>query len=286
MFRVMDGRTNAEAEVAAMRDLIQDDHIRILSLGWGVQSWTLAAMVALGELPPVDFMVHANTTWEHEATVEFARQWTPWLGEHGQNVVTIQSPRTELLQSWPGGSISVQAPVFTLSPDGAVGKTQRRCTRDWKVIPIRQFASRELMAHGLKKTPGVVQMAMGISIDEWSRIRDSEVKYIEHEYPLVDARISRRECSEWLARHDLPVPRKSSCVFCPYKNRASWENLGRKGGVDLEVAIAVDEAIRDAAPDLLSFVHPSMRPLAEAVKDQGQTELWPDASCDSGHCFT
>jgi hypothetical protein len=27
--------------------------MKILSLGWGVQSFTLAAMVALGELPPI-----------------------------------------------------------------------------------------------------------------------------------------------------------------------------------------------------------------------------------------
>ena len=27
--------------------------LRIISLGWGVQSWTLAAMAALGEIPPV-----------------------------------------------------------------------------------------------------------------------------------------------------------------------------------------------------------------------------------------
>lgn len=29
--------------------------LTILSLGWGVQSWTLAAMAALGELPKPDY---------------------------------------------------------------------------------------------------------------------------------------------------------------------------------------------------------------------------------------
>ena len=33
--------------------------MKIISLGWGVQSFTLAAMVALGELEPVDFAIHA-----------------------------------------------------------------------------------------------------------------------------------------------------------------------------------------------------------------------------------
>ena len=38
-----------------------EDKIRILSMGWGVQTWALAAMVALGDLPPVDYVVHADT---------------------------------------------------------------------------------------------------------------------------------------------------------------------------------------------------------------------------------
>ena len=33
--------------------------LRFLSLGWGVQSWTLAAMMALDELPRADYLVHA-----------------------------------------------------------------------------------------------------------------------------------------------------------------------------------------------------------------------------------
>ena len=63
--------------------------MKIISLGWGVQSWTLAAMVALGELPPVDFAIHSDTTWERASTYEFARQWTPWLEERGVKVVTV-----------------------------------------------------------------------------------------------------------------------------------------------------------------------------------------------------
>ena len=32
--------------------------MKVISLGWGVQSFTLAAMVALKELPPVDYAVY------------------------------------------------------------------------------------------------------------------------------------------------------------------------------------------------------------------------------------
>ena len=36
--------------------------LRVLSLGWGVQSWTIAAMMALDEMEKVDFAVFADTT--------------------------------------------------------------------------------------------------------------------------------------------------------------------------------------------------------------------------------
>lgn len=45
-----------------------------ISLGWGVQSWTLAAMSALNELPRVDAAIHADTTHERGATYLFAEQ--------------------------------------------------------------------------------------------------------------------------------------------------------------------------------------------------------------------
>lgn len=260
--------------------------LRILSLGWGVQSWTIAAMIALDELPPVDFMVHADTTWEHEATYDFARQWTPWLGEHGQNVVTVQSDRADVIQRWVSKTEGVMAPVFTRTPEGKDGQLGRQCTRTWKIDPIRQFITREMRSRGMPKTPGMVTTVMGISIDEWIRMKDSDVKYIVHDYPLVDRKVSRRMCTEWLEANDLPVPRKSSCVFCPYKSKASWIDLGRQKGEDLATAIKVDEAVRDKRRKFKLYVHPSRRPLDEAVEDDGQLTLWPEPECDSGYCFT
>ena len=46
--------------------------LRVISLGWGVQSWTLAAMVALRELPMVDYAIHADTGHERDGTYRHA----------------------------------------------------------------------------------------------------------------------------------------------------------------------------------------------------------------------
>jgi hypothetical protein len=72
--------------------------MRVISLGWGVQSFTLAAMAALGDLPPVDAALHADTLNERADTYVFARKWTPWLREHGINVVTVTNPVGDIFE--------------------------------------------------------------------------------------------------------------------------------------------------------------------------------------------
>ena len=79
-----------------------ENPLKILSLGWGVQSWTLAAMAALDEIPKPDYAVHADTTHEMEGTYSHAKKWTPWLEERGIPVVTVQASQTKVA----GGSSS------------------------------------------------------------------------------------------------------------------------------------------------------------------------------------
>ena len=76
-----------------------------LSLGWGTQSFALAAMVALGELPPVDVAIHADTTHERTATYAFAEKWTPWLEARGVRVVTVRAKTTDPIRTGPSSSL-------------------------------------------------------------------------------------------------------------------------------------------------------------------------------------
>jgi hypothetical protein len=55
--------------------------LSIMSMGWGVQTWTMAAMMALDELPRADYLIFADTHHEGSATYEFERTWEPWLVE-------------------------------------------------------------------------------------------------------------------------------------------------------------------------------------------------------------
>lgn len=257
--------------------------LRVISLGWGVQSFTLAAMVALKELPLVDYAVHADTGHEASGTYAHAKKWAPWLEERGVKVVTVHGRRTEAVRE--EGSGAVMIPAFTLdNRAGTHGQLQRQCTNNWKMQPIRRFIRTVIP----KPTPGAVEMWLGISLDEWSRMRTSDVAYITNDYPLVDRRITREGCVAWLQSHGLDVPPKSACTFCPYHSLSHWKRMKQQAGPDWDRAIAVDEAIRNKRPNFTLFVHPYRKPLAEAVsipEDNGAHQMELEIPCDGGTCF-
>jgi len=253
--------------------------MKIISLGWGIQSFTLAAMVALGELEPVDAAIHADTTYERSDTYSFAERWTPWLEERGVKIVTVQANNPRIITDRAGGEIFI--PSYTASSDKG-GQLRRQCTQRWKVAPIRRW----LQSH---RNGEPVEQWLGISLDEYTRMKDSDVKYITSRWPLIEKRMTRKDCVAWLKEHNLEVPMKSSCVFCPYHNRAAWQEMAHSDNGDWQKAVAVDEAIRKVRPPYDLYVHPSRKPLAEidfrTPQEQGQTELWAnwDEEC-SGIC--
>ena len=261
----------------------------VISLGWGVQSWTLAAMAALGKLPPVDYAIHADTTHEARGTYDHAAKWTPWLEEHGVKVVTVQSNNTDVVRDEWGKQGSVLIPAFSLAvSNGAMGQVRRQCTHDWKIAPIRRFIRSVL--NTTRPAPGSVRSWQGISVDEWHRMRSSDVAYVENVYPLVDLRMSRADCVAWLQDHGLDAPPKSACTFCPYHNARAWEKLKRSNDIDWQRAVEVDRAIRDKRQHVgfSLYVHPARKPLPEAVsipEDMGAQQLELDIPCDSGMCF-
>jgi len=248
--------------------------VKVISLGWGVQSYTLAAMVALGELEPVDAAVHADTHHEAWFTYVFARQNTGWLDECGVKVVTVQSDHQKGSSDKWGG---VFIPAFTHNGKTA-GMLRRQCTYVWKVAPIRRW-----MQENRNGEP--VELWLGISTDEALRQKESDVQYITNRWPLIEKDMSRQDCIRWLEAHELPVPPKSSCTFCPYHGTAEWRRT-REVWQDWSEATAVDDAIRKMRPPFELYVHPSRKPLKDVdfgtPEEHGQMRLW-DEEC-AGIC--
>lgn len=251
--------------------------MKILSLGWGVQSFTLAAMSALGDIEHVDFAIHADTNHESALTYAFRGRWTKWLESMGVSVVVVMATheKKNIIDKWGG----MQLPAFTASAKGE-GQIRRQCTYEWKIRPMRQWMQ-------ANRDGQPIEQWIGISTDESLRIRPSGVKYITNRWPLIEMNMSRRDCINYLENNGLEVPTKSACVFCPYHTAAEWR-VTKEILQDWQEAIRVDAFIRHARPPQDLFIHPSRKPLmlvdlrTQEQKGQMRFEGW-DAEC-SGLC--
>lgn len=234
-------------------------------------------MVALGDLPPIDAAIHADTTHERSATYAFAAKWTPWLEAHGVRVVTVSDPE----QAAKVTTEATDIPAYTLSETGKPGRLRRQCTGRWKIDPIRQW----IREHRGKRQQ--VEQLIGYSLDEVVRIKPSDVKYITLDYPLIDLRMSVADCVTWLGRKGLDVPTKSACVFCPFHSPAAWYRMKDEGGPDWQQAVETDRAIRDARSPFRLYMHRACIPLESITtpKENGQGDFWEaDEEC-GGVCF-
>jgi len=256
--------------------------MRIISLGWGCQSFALAAMSALGVLPKVDAAVHADTGHERAETYDLAARWTPWLEERGVRVVTVKETyQLAPVDEW--GGVFLAAYTKSLANDSA-GMLRRQCTQRWKIAPIRRWLQ-------VNRDDRHVEQWLGITLDEVLRIKPSDVKYVTNVYPFVemlDRAWTRGMVIKWLAENDLEVPVKSSCVFCPYRDRATWREIQLSGNCDWEKALEVDRAIRNKRPDYQCYLTAQRKPLDDcdfrSQEDHGQMTLWDEEEC-SGMCF-
>jgi hypothetical protein len=265
--------------------------MRVISLGWGVQSFALAAMSALGVLPKVDAAIHADTTYERAETYEFARKWTPWLEARGVRVVTVQA-KDDVTQVPFDDTGRTHIPLYVVNTEsGKVGKLRRSCTGRWKIRPQRKYINDWLNESGIERKNGTVEQWFGITLDEVTRMKPADVQYITHSFPFIemlDRPWTRHMVMRWLTDHSLEIPVKSSCVMCPFHSDAMWREIKESKSGDWQRAISIDEAIRHKRPDYLAYVHRNCIPLVDVdvrnAQDHGQLTLWEEDECE-GMCF-
>ena len=220
-------------------------NMRILSLGAGVQSSTLALMIERGELPMVDGAIFADTLGEPKEVYD----WLEWLEtklSYPIHRVSFGDLKQDTLDSAKGiGQYKfLTIPVFTTnSMTKKKGLLRRQCTSNYKINPVNQKV-RELL--GLKKgqhrKEGTnVEMLMGISYDEMFRVRTNQIKWITNVYPLVDLKIQRKDCEEWFSNK---VPPRSACTFCPYKTNTEWLHLKNNSRQEWHNVVQFDKEIR------------------------------------------
>lgn len=254
--------------------------MNIISLGAGVQSSVLALMAERGELPKPDAAIFADTGWEPEE-VYANLDWLRGQVSFPVYIVRAGDLRKEIISSAENKTRVSNPPFFVDTGSGKEGRLWRSCTRDFKVYPIRRKL-RELL--GLKRVISkepLVDLWIGISLDEASRMKDSQVPWIRNEYPLIERRLSRRDCLKWFAGkypgRDLPA---SSCIGCPFHDDKHWARMKQNDPISWDDAVRVDRAIRGGIYKTTGavYIHRSLKPLGSInfKSKTNQVEMFGD----------
>lgn len=238
----------------------------IISLGAGVQSTTLFLMACCGELPKPYAAIFADTGWEPKAVYRHLE----WLEDQGRKAgipiirVSAGNIRDDMLAKARSSDGRFSTMPFFVATGGKVSMLKRQCTSDYKIKPIRRKIREMLLREGEKQC----ELWLGISFDEVTRMRTSDVKYIQNAYPLVERRMRRADCLQWLADHGFPIPPKSSCIGCPFHDDGFWRELKKKSPDEWQEAVEFDRAIR-RLPRIRGecYMHRSAKPLDEVDFD-------------------
>ena len=278
----------------------------VISFGAGMQSTAMFRMACLGLIEPKpDFAVFADTGWERDGTYENLKACQDFGEAHGIPIHVVS--RGDIRMSMEEQNFA-NLPFFMNTQriierdDGAEiiypkkatpTMLRRQCTNQYKLLPMRRFL-REKTGCNFKNP--LIQW-IGISIDEALRQKQPREKYLEARYPLIQMRMSRKDCEKWLKDNEFVVPVRSSCVGCPYHSEVEWNDLTPD---EFEQACLFDEKMRDIGMthkdknkryiDDKVYLHRSLRPLRERPFDKSnplQLDLFEtkDTTCDEGGCF-
>lgn len=283
--------------------------LRVLSLDAGVQSTTLALMATHHEVGPMpDCAIFADTGWEPQAVYRhLAWLRTPGVlsfpvyvaagniqddllaGAQGRRRASIPAytrtvlPIRDERYGFDPSDVRIVSMRRSAAGGASIGMIHRQCTADYKVVPIRRKV-RELAGIAGRRSPRqpIVEQWIGISLDELLRMKPSAEDWQVNRWPLVDRRMTRRDCLRWLERHGYPEPPKSACIGCPFHSDAAWRRLRDDEPEAWADAVAVDCAIRTGFRGIRGevYLHRSAVPLDEAEfsdgADPAQLDLWPN----------
>lgn len=250
---------------------------QVWSCGGGTQSAAIAALIVRGDLPRPDVAAIADTGREASATWRYYQgTLKPELARVGVDLVKLEHSfdgtgwNTVDLYGGKDKDMALM-PMFT-----STGQTSKFCSNEWKARPVERF----YRSHGL--TSGSIWI--GFSIDEIHRMRahNGAAKW-NHEYPLIDRRMSRSDCVSLVEGMGWPTPPRSSCWMCPYRSDAEWRHLRATDPEDFAKAVTLEREVQAIDDDL--WLHKSAKPLDQVDFGEAQNDLF-DVPCSTGMCFT
>lgn len=253
--------------------------MRVFSFGGGVQSTAALVLAAQGRIDYKTFLFcNVGADSENPDTLDYVEQYSkPYAAAHGLKFIELRRKTRDyetLYQRTLRETRSVN--IFVYMQTGQPGN--RDCTRSYKVRVVRQW----LRKIGEKNHT----VGLGISMDEWQRMRDSNDPRYQNDYPLIDLNLSRKDCFKIIQSEGLPPPPKSSCWFCSFHRLSQWQEMKRTKPELFQKACELEALLiqkRKALGRDAVWLTSKARPLATVIGDQPL--LFVEDTCESGYCM-
>lgn len=269
------------------------NQITVLSFGGGVQSTAILCLLAEGSVK-TDAIVFADVGADSENpdTLEYM-ELLKARGYLDERFVRVQATRYKQSDTVYQAAIrdNRSIPIPVKFPSGAYGN--RSCTVDFKIKPVDRWIQDQGFTHAT--------IQLGFSTDEARRAVNKPTEWHDHHkkhkfgfnkrfaFPLLEIGLSRRNCHDIIARHNLPQAPKSACWFCPFSTRSYWIELRKHQPELFEKALALEQTLQKKAAKLERtevYLHVDAMPL-DLVPEQ--LSLWDiyqdtDNACQEGYC--
>jgi len=181
----------------------------VLCYGAGTNtSAVIVGLVAHGIKP--DLIVFADTGAERPHTYAHIDFMQSYLKKIGYPQITIVK------------KVDKNGDVYTLEQDlldhkclPSVAYGFKTCSQKYKTQPVDKFLNNHPDAIAAWKRGEKITKLIGFDANESHRAKDYDDKKYEVKYPLIEWDWGRDECIEAIKSAGLPLPKKSSCFFCP-----------------------------------------------------------------------
>lgn len=260
--------------------------MRILSLGAGVQSSTLALMSKHGEIKKFDCAIFADTQSEPKNVY----LWLDWLEKqldfpvYRTTTGSLMEDSLKIRTSKLSGKRYMRGaiPAYVLKQDGTKGILGRQCTSDYKIKCLTR-KTRSLCGWKRGEKRMLVDLCIGISYDEIIRMKPSREKWITHYWELIDLKMTRNDCIKWMRKNGYPEPPRSACVFCPFHSDKEWLRLKNDEPHEFDIAVKYEKRLQETARNQealtgIPFLHNTCVPLSEVkfknIKSHAQVDLF------------
>jgi len=219
--------------------------------------------------------IFADTGWERKETYNHLERFKEWCSERDFPIHVVSDGdlrQDNLEEKWPS------MPLF-MDGEESSAPMRRQCTGRYKVDPIHR-KMRELLGYRKRQRIPIdlARMWVGISRDETMRVKPSQERWIEKEFPLIDLGMTRLDCAIKLKELGIDIPVKSACIGCPYRDNNSWSDMKKNSPEEWEDAVEFDKKIRGimkgrnvARP---AFLHRELIPLDEIDLMEDQINLF------------